>query len=409
MKSAQSVSQTTRSPRLPILGLLVLALTTFVIVVIDLFPVAVLPAMAVGLHASVPATGALVTAFALTAAVVAVPGAVFLRGLPRRPVLCIALLVLAGACAATGVAPDLAVAIGSRIVAGASVGVVWALLAGCAARMVDDSQQGRAFAVVLSGQTVAFSFGIPAGAALGQVVDWRTMLLVLGVVAAALSLLLRVCVPQVPGERGPLRRPVRAVATDVRVLAVLSVTLCLVTGHHVLYVYVSPFLAHVGISDAALPLLVFGCATVPGVWLAGAMADSRLRLALVVFTAGLSLALAAFAIGPVPSAARLLEAAAWGLFFGGAPTLMQTALVKAAGLPSVDAATALQSTTYNVAIACGSLVGGVTIATGVALLPVVAAVWVMAATACALAFRVGGRPARGRAEAVVAVDAAMCG
>jgi predicted MFS family arabinose efflux permease len=69
-------------------------------------------------------------------------------------------------------------------------------------------------------------------------------------------------------------------------------------------------------------------------------------------------------------AALLAAAALWGAAFGGAPTLLQTALVDASGPASADVATALQTTVYNVGIAAGSLAGGLVLGgTGPAGLP----------------------------------------
>jgi predicted MFS family arabinose efflux permease len=51
----------------------------------------------------------------------------------------------------------------------------------------------------------------------------------------------------------------------------------------------------------------------------------------------------------------LVSVAAWGVAFGGAPTLIQTALVDASGPRRADAATSLQTTVYNAGIAMGSL------------------------------------------------------
>jgi len=48
-----------------------------------------------------------------------------------------------------------------------------------------------------------------------------------------------------------------------------------------------------------------------------------------------------------------------GAAFGGAPTLIQTALVDASGPANADVATSLQTTVYNAGIAAGSLTGGV--------------------------------------------------
>jgi len=55
----------------------------------------------------------------------------------------------------------------------------------------------------------------------------------------------------------------------------------------------------------------------------------------------------------------LLAVAGWGAGFGGAPTLLQTALVDASSPGNADVATAMQTTVYNADIAAGSLAGGI--------------------------------------------------
>jgi predicted MFS family arabinose efflux permease len=60
----------------------------------------------------------------------------------------------------------------------------------------------------------------------------------------------------------------------------------------------------------------------------------------------------------------------WGVAYGAAPTLLQTALIGASGAINDDAATAVQTTMYNVEIAAGSLLGGVILGRfGAGLLP----------------------------------------
>jgi predicted MFS family arabinose efflux permease len=60
----------------------------------------------------------------------------------------------------------------------------------------------------------------------------------------------------------------------------------------------------------------------------------------------------------------------WGLAYGAAPTLLQTALIAASGPGKADLATALQTTVYNVGIAAGSLLGStILLADGPGFLP----------------------------------------
>ena len=57
-------------------------------------------------------------------------------------------------------------------------------------------------------------------------------------------------------------------------------------------------------------------------------------------------------------AVLLLAVALWGAAFGGAPTLLQTALIDASGPANADVATSMQTAVYNIGIAAGSLAGG---------------------------------------------------
>jgi len=76
----------------------------------------------------------------------------------------------------------------------------------------------------------------------------------------------------------------------------------------------------------------------------------------------------------------LTAVALWGAAFGGAPTLLQTALVDASGPARADVATALQTTVYNIGIAAGSLAGGLVLGSaGAAGLPWVTLAFAVAA------------------------------
>jgi len=77
-----------------------------------------------------------------------------------------------------------------------------------------------------------------------------------------------------------------------------------------------------------------------------------------------------------------LAVAVWGAAFGGAPTLLQTALIDASGPASADVATSMQTTVYNIGIAAGSLAGGLILqSAGAGALPWAASL--LAATALA--------------------------
>jgi predicted MFS family arabinose efflux permease len=74
-----------RTPRMPLPGLLALATAAFTDVMTDLLPAGSLPQMSRALHVSEARIGLLVSAFAVAAALAAIPVTAAVRGLPRRP------------------------------------------------------------------------------------------------------------------------------------------------------------------------------------------------------------------------------------------------------------------------------------------------------------------------------------
>jgi len=352
-------SVTSSAATLPLPGLLALSTAAFTAVMTELLPAGLLPRMASDLRVSEGRIGFLVTGYALASFLAAVPLTAVLRGLPRRLVLIGTLVGFACCNAVTALSSAYALTFAARLVAGVMGGLMWAMLVGYAARMVPAERRGRAIAIVLAGITLALSLGVPAGTALADSLGWRPVFALLTVVAVLLVVWVRWRVPAFPGEAAGGRVPLHRVAALPGILTVLSVTALLLLGHQVLYTYVAPFAEHVGFGHTGLVLLVFGVATVAGIWITGVLVDRYLRRTLLTALATIACALLALGLYASAPAVLLAAVALWGVAFGGAPTLIQTALVDASGPANADVATSLQTTVYNAGIAAGSLTGGV--------------------------------------------------
>lgn len=138
----------------------------------------------------------------------------------------------------------------------------------------------------------------------------------------------------------------------------LLVILAWILGHNILYTYIVPLLAAAGMAgEVGQVLMTFGLASLAGIVLVGLGVDRRLR-GLVLFSLA-GFALATLALGHLQGSAWLVHAsvALWGLTYGGAPTLLQTACADAAG-EGGDVAQSMLVTVWNSAIALGGIVGG---------------------------------------------------
>ncbi|MGJ7611065.1 MULTISPECIES: MFS transporter [unclassified Variovorax] len=390
-------------PRLPLPGLLALAAAGFITILTEAMPAGLLPQIGASLDVAPALVGQLVTVYAIGSLVAAIPLVAFTRGWRRRPLLLTAIGGFAIVNTVTALSHDYALTLVARFFAGVFAGLLWALLAGQAARMVPPSMQGRAIAVAMLGAPLALSLGIPAGTLLGSGVGWRPAFLTMSALSVLLLGWVRWQVPDFPGQEAGRQQSVRRVFLLPGVRPVLAVMLAFVLAHNILYTYIAPFLAHAGLGERVeLVLLVFGGASLAGIWATGLLIDRWLRELVLAATAGFGLA--ALLLGAVTGspAAVFVAVGVWGVAFGGAATLFQTASAQAAG-DAADVAQSMVVTAWNIAIAGGGLIGGVLLQSrGAGVLPwslvvlLVPALW-LAWRACAHGFP--------RARAVAGVTA----
>lgn len=373
-----------RSP-LPALG--ALATAAFVTVLTEALPAGVLPGMSDGLGVSEAAAGQTVTAYALGTAVATIPLTAATAHWPRKRLLLTGVAGFAVANTVTAVADDYLLTMAARVVAGLAAGVVWVLLAGYARLLAPPGRQGPSIAFVMAGIPAALSVGVPAGTFLGGLAGWRAPFAVMTVLAVLLLGWIAALVPDQPGSR-QAAAPVGRVLALPGVGAVLAVTLLFVLAHTILYTYLAPVLAGVRLDVA---LLVFGVTSLAGTWLVGAHLDRRLRTLTVASLLLFALAMVVIAAGgPVPT---YVAVGLWGLGWGGVPTLMQTAVAEA-GAAAADLAQAALVTLWNVAMAGGSVLGGLALPTlGPAAFPWLALALAVPTLAIVVAARVHAFPA----------------
>ena len=345
--------------RLPLASLLALAMAAFITILTEALPAGLLPQMAQSLAVSEAWVGQTVTIYAIGSLMAAIPLTAATQGLRRRPLLLAALAGFVLANTVTTLSTSYALTMTARFLAGVSAGVLWALLAGYAARMVPDHQKGRAIAVAMVGTPLALSLGVPAGTFVGNLVGWRVCFGIMSGLALVLMLWARIKLPDFAGQATGRALSLRQVFTLPGVRPVLVAVLAFVLAHNVLYTYIAPFLSAAGMAQRTdAVLLVFGVASLLGIWIVGVLIDRRLR-AMTLGSIGV-FAMAALALGvarDVPGVVYV-AVAAWGVAFGGSATLFQTALANVAG-SAADVAQSMLVTAWNLAIAGGAIVGGV--------------------------------------------------
>lgn len=348
-----------QSDRLPIAALLALAMTGFVCIVTETIPAGLLPQISEGLSISQSAAGQMVTAYALGSLLAAIPLTIATQGWRRRNVL---LLTLGGFLvfnSITAYSSHYGVTLFARFGAGMAAGLAWSLLAGYARRMVAPHQQGRALAVAMVGTPIALSLGVPLGTFMGSTVGWRSAFWVMSALALVLVAWVIAKVPDYPGQSSRERMPLHRVFTTPGVRPVLAVVIAWMLAHNILYTYIAPFVVPAGLGDRVdLVLLIFGVSALVGILVTGKLVDNHLRTTVLASLAAFAITALAFGFTGSVQFVVYLGVMVWGLTFGGAATLLQTALADTAG-SGADVALSMNVVAWNTAIAGGGVVGGI--------------------------------------------------
>ena len=362
--------KSTATESLPLAALLALASAGFITILTEALPAGLLAQMSRDLAISEALIGQFVTLYAIGSLLAAIPLVALTRNWRRRPLLQTALGGFLIVNTVTALADHYLLILFARLCAGIFAGLLWALLAGFASRMVADSLRGRAIAVAMAGTPLALSFGIPLGTLLGACVGWRYTFGAVSLLTLALLVWVQISVPDFAGETESRRSSVLGVIAMPGVGAVLAVTFSVVLAHNILYTYIAPFLTQAGMAMRTdLMLFIFGGMALAGIWIIGIGIDRWLRQLTLLSTLLFGLAALGLAIWSRTPHSIYLSVAVWGLAFGGMATLFQTATANACGA-AADVGQALIVTVWNAAIAGGGAVGGVLLETrGAAALP----------------------------------------
>ncbi|WP_439657561.1 MFS transporter [Lentzea sp. HUAS TT2] len=351
-----------QAERLPLPALLALFTAGFITTLTEALPAGVLPQMSEALGVSESATGQTVTIYAIATFLTAIPVAVATSHWPRRRLLVVALVGFLVANLVTAVSLDYTVTMAARFIAGAASGVTWSLLGGYAQRLVGEELKGRAMAFAFAGTPVALSLGVPLGAFLGQVVGWQLTFGLVTVLSALLVLWTLWQLPDFAGQKAEDRMPLHRLFRLKGLRTILLATGLYVLAHTILYTYIAPVLAGVGLADQVQWILLdFGIASIVSIWLTGLLVDRHHRKLVILSTVFFAVAAAALSLAAANPVVDYIAVAAWGLAFGGVATLFQSALMAAAG-KHADAAQPMMVTTWNVGIGLGGLIGGLLLA-----------------------------------------------
>lgn len=162
-----------------------------------------------------------------------------------------------------GLSSSYGVIIVFRIVGGICAGVMWPMIAAYGTRLVPEDLHGKAITVIMSGNTLGISIGLPAMTTIGLMFGWRGVFLVLGALTAVIAVLSFFYLPAIKGEKLKRSNSPLTMLRMPSIQIVLLLTFLSVEAHYGVYTYITLLVEMIGFAGGiGLALLVIGVGSV---------------------------------------------------------------------------------------------------------------------------------------------------
>ena len=312
-------------------GLIALAAGAFALGFAEFVLMGIITNVAAGVGVTVPEAGGFISAYAIG---VCFGTLILVFGhsiAPKRLLMAFMLLCCVGN-AMAALAPSAGILTAARFISGMPHGAFFGTATIAARAMADKGQEGRAVAVMVLGQTLANTIGVPFGTLLAGMVSWRAAFVFVAIWALCSLLLIWRLVPQIEAVADA------GLAGQFRFLGkpgpwiVLGAVFLGNTGIFCWWSYVSPWLETVGgWSATMLPalLVLAGLGMIVGSQLGGRAGDRLTPGWASAIGQGIAcvamLLIYAFS-GSLASSAALMVLCCCGLFFPSSP--QQLAMVE---------------------------------------------------------------------------------
>lgn len=318
MTTTAPIPAATSAERIRYGALVVVMMLSFLLVTAEFLPNGMLTEMADGLGVTPGQAGQTVTVTALVGLIVApTVGMVFPR-LDRRTLLVWMAVAAAASNLIVAIAPNLVLVLLARFLLGAALSTFWSMSITVAVRIAGPERLGRAVMFTSAGTSLATVAGVPVGVMLSELMDWRAVFALAGVVTGLLAIALRTMLPPVPAAevssfrllRDTIRRPGVGLGLTGHVLVVL--------GHFLAYTYIRLALERMPEVDGGtivLLLALFGVGGLIGNITIGLIVDRSFRLFAVLAPAVIAATLVATIVLAGSVAGVGVAVFVWGFFF----------------------------------------------------------------------------------------------
>ncbi|QQK75282.1 MFS transporter [Salicibibacter cibarius] len=341
----------------------VLAVSAFVVGMVELIIGGILPLIAEDLNVSVAAAGQLITVFAL---IFAVSGPVLLSltsKIERKRLYLSSLAVFFFANLFAYGSPNFEMLIAARVITAMSASLIIVLSLTIAPKIVKPAYRSRSIGIITMGVSSSLVLGVPIGVLIGDMFGWRMLFLLIALLTLVAGVIIFYFLePIKPDHVTSLRQQMTSLKSK-KIFSAHIVTLLILAGHYTLYGYFAPFLESTMQLEpfwVSVAFFVFGISAVTGGgvggWLTDRIGPQRTVISFISLFAVILLLL------PISTSSMLfpLVLVIWGMLSWSIAPAQQSYLIQTAPETS-DIQQSVNTSALQFGIATGSGFGGLVV------------------------------------------------